>query len=189
MKKCNVCNKTKAANKFNKNSKSKDGLSDRCKSCSKIAYADFIDRKPFYSLWQNIKQRTGNPNRYEYATWGGKGIKNKLGQSYAEFEANVKPFYIAARIKYGSIVELCIDRINSNGHYELGNIRFVTRLESNMNRTFTGKRTLRLIELNGNQYSVGQLAKTYDLPAWLIRRRLNSGWNVERALNEPRNKK
>jgi len=188
-KQCTKCETDKLASQFSKSSSSPDGLSYHCKACHKEAYELQKEAKPFYSVWQNVKQRCNNKKRYEYKFWGGKGIKNMLGDDYATFESNVKKAYGLARRKYGKKVELCIDRIDCNGHYEVSNIRFITRLESNMNRVMSGKHTTKLIELNGHEFTINEISNKYDLPSWLIRRRLDSGWSVERAINERVNTK
>lgn len=78
----------------------------------------------------NAVSRCTNPNHKRYADWGGRGIRVH------------KPWItdIIAFCKYLVCLHgwddstLVLDRIDNNGHYEPGNLQWVTRSESQKNR-------------------------------------------------------
>ena len=78
-------------------------------------------------VFNAMKQRCDNPNNKDFKSYGGRGIKNKF-KSSDEFVDYV-------------LLDLCVDprglevdRIDNDGNYEKGNIRFVTRKINNGNR-------------------------------------------------------
>ena len=77
-----------------------------------------------YLAWTEMKKRCGNPKHKSYQNYGGRGIK-VLYASYEAFLADVgrKPS-----------PKHSIDRIDNDGHYELGNCRWATREEQNANQ-------------------------------------------------------
>ena len=77
--------------------------------------------------FSNMKQRCNNPKVRNYKDYGGRGIKVKF--------ASVNEFidYVVNELKVDPR-GFEIDRIDNNGHYEPGNIRFVTCKINNNNR-------------------------------------------------------
>jgi len=69
-----------------------------------------------FHSWQAMKQRCQNPNNIAYKNYGGRGIKVEFS-SFEEFLAHVGP-----RPPHTSI-----DRIDNDGHYALGNVRWADR--------------------------------------------------------------
>lgn len=81
------------------------------------------NKSKYYQQYQDAKSRCNNPNNKSYANYGGRGIKF-LFESYSDFEKELgqrPPHYT-------------LDRINNNGHYEVGNIRWASKKEQNKNR-------------------------------------------------------
>jgi len=72
-----------------------------------------------HRVYRDIKRRCTDPRFEGYKYWGGRGVKDnfKSAANFADYVINV------LRIDPRG---LQIDRINNNGHYEPGNIRFVT---------------------------------------------------------------
>jgi hypothetical protein len=72
----------------------------------------------------SARQRCTNPNHVSYKNYGGRGIEFRF-ESFKEFieEIGLRPS-----------PELTLDRIDNDGHYEAGNVRWATRLEQNSNR-------------------------------------------------------
>ena len=144
MKTCSNCRLSKDDNQFYKDRQKKNGLTSCCKSCFKL-YSDShkIERANYAQqyrhrnrktligyircLFGTIKQRCNNPNRNQYKDYGGRGIK-VLFESSDEFVD-----YIVDVLKIDPR-GLEIDRVNNNGNYEKGNIRFVTPQENCNNR-------------------------------------------------------
>ena len=77
-------------------------------------------------LYQRIKQRCENPNDSSYPNYGGRGIEVRFtSDEFVEYVRNV-----LQQDPRG----LTIDRIDSDGHYEPGNIWFCTMTQNNSYR-------------------------------------------------------
>ena len=93
---------------------------------------------PEYQVYQTAKDRCTNPNSQRWYTHGGRGIEMKFS-SFDEFYA-----YIGPRPSK----EYSLERIDNDGHYEPGNVKWATRSEQQLNkRSYTtisrhGKRLL-----------------------------------------------
>ena len=74
-----------------------------------------------------MKERCSNPKRKAYERYGGRGIKCLFNSPDEFINYVINELQIDPR-------GLQIDRINNNGHYEPGNIRFVTSKINNNNR-------------------------------------------------------
>ncbi len=83
---------------------------------------------PVFCLWQDIKKRCYNPKSSGYKNYGGRGI------IVCDEWLNDSKAFIDYVLSIGYKEGLTIDRINNNGNYEKGNIRFVTRKEQNNNK-------------------------------------------------------
>ena len=74
---------------------------------------------PEYQAYNNAKQRCENPKNGHYLDYGGRGIEFRFGR-FEDFlaEVGLKP-----------TPKHSLDRKNNNGHYEVGNLRWATKLE------------------------------------------------------------
>lgn len=83
-----------------------------------------------YHVWDSIKYRCNNPHYPRWKDYGGRGIK-----ICDEWASNFQAFfdYVSALPHFGE-PGYSIDRINNDGNYEPGNVRWATRTEQNRNR-------------------------------------------------------
>ncbi len=102
--------------------------SGKAKECQQRYYRTI---KGFlHRLFWGVERRCTNSKAGNYARYGGRGIKLKF--TIGEFLD-----YITNDLGYDTydkIKGLQIDRIDNNGHYEKGNIRFITAKENCNNR-------------------------------------------------------
>ena len=79
-----------------------------------------------YTIWQNMKQRCGNPKATEFSAYGGRGIKVS-----PEWESDFAVFREWA-IAHGYADNLTIDRIDNDKGYFPDNCQWLTRSENSM---------------------------------------------------------
>lgn len=125
---------------------------------------------PEYTAYAHAKERCNNPHDKRYADYGGRGIEFRF-TSFEEFFAEVgtKP----AR-------NYRIDRIDNEGHYEVGNVKWSTHQESARNT-----RANRPLTCNGRTQLLVEWAAELDVNPAAILYRLDNGWSEERALTTP----
>lgn len=126
-------------------------------------------RKPEYTAWANIIARCTNPKHGKYAYYGGRGIK------IAEQWLNSFEVFLADIGKRPS-AKHSIDRINVNGNYEPGNVRWATKQQQMRNR-----RDNRFITFGGRTQALKDWAGEIGIEESTLRYRL-SRWPLERAL-------
>lgn len=80
-----------------------------------------------YDAWHAMKQRCLNPNHAAYANYGGRGIT--VCQQWLE---SFEVFFADVGLKPDP--ELTLDRIDNDGSYEPGNVRWATRSQQNSNQ-------------------------------------------------------
>jgi hypothetical protein len=122
------------------------------------------------SVWRAMWQRCTNPAHPRFANYGGRGISVcDRWRDYALFLEDM-----------GQRPEgLEIDRIDSNGHYEPRNCRWVTSAENNRNR-----RCVRLVQ----GLPVTVLARREGVPPSSLRLALSRGLPIDEALTYVKSK-
>lgn len=126
---------------------------------------------PLYTRWLNMRQRTSNPNREDYARYGGRGVTvcPEWRDSFEAFARDMAP---------GFSPGLTLERIDNSRGYEPGNVRWATYIEQNRNR-----RSNRLLEFRGETKSLAEWVELLGLNYDAVKARLaRLGWSVERAL-------
>jgi hypothetical protein len=81
-------------------------------------------RTPTYAAWRSARSRCRTPSNPDYADYGGRGIEMRF-ESVLDLIADIGE-------KPGRALSL--DRIDTNGHYEAGNVRWATAKEQANNR-------------------------------------------------------
>jgi hypothetical protein len=80
---------------------------------------------PEYAIWRTMRQRCSNPNSQRWKDYGGRGIRVcDEWNSFAVFFSHIGP---------RPSLNHSIDRINNDGHYEPGNVRWATDFEQQQN--------------------------------------------------------
>jgi len=77
-----------------------------------------------YGIYKEARKRCKQPTNRAFKYYGGRGIEFRF-QNFVEFFAEVGP---------RPSKDLTLDRIDNNGHYEKGNLRWATRLQQAQNR-------------------------------------------------------
>jgi hypothetical protein len=115
-----------------------------------------------YRSYYSARERCLNPNHVSYPNYGGRGIKF-LYTSFEQFLADV------GERPDGSSIE----RIDNNGHYEVGNCKWATTVEQNNNR-----RNNRLVTAFGRARTVASWAREHGKGYGTVRHRLRKlGWH------------
>jgi hypothetical protein len=88
-----------------------------------------------YRAWQAMRQRCNNPHGRQWRYCGGRGIKvcKRWQHSFENFIADVG---LRPSLKHS------LDRINNDGNYEPGNVRWTTRLVQRHNCRKPGHKTM-----------------------------------------------
>lgn len=73
-----------------------------------------------------------------------------------------------------------LDRINNDGHYEPGNVRWASPSQQQGNRS-----NARLLTLGMTTLNVADWARATGIPRRTIQARLKRGWTIQRTLTTP----
>lgn len=122
-------------------------------------------------IWRAMKDRCYNPNAQAFQNYGGRGIT-----VCDEWKNDMMSFYTWS-IEHGYDDHLSIDRIDVNGNYEPTNCRWVDK-KTQANNT----RSNHMIEYGGRVQSLSKWSAETGIKPHTIRRRLELGWSIEKAL-------
>ena len=156
---CPKCEQELSIAEFGEDRSRGDGLQCYCKECRRGCYRESYSRNPeeprrrgrkYYKenrdkrllrmreyhntvtgrlrgIFSAVKHRCDNPECKDFKYYGGRGIENKFKSSNEFVDYVVNNLHVDPR-------GLEIDRIDNDGHYEKGNVRFVTHKENSNNR-------------------------------------------------------
>jgi hypothetical protein len=109
----------------------KSGNTKSCGCIEKKYKRKYINKiQILYQTWIDIKRRCYNPNNKDFKNYGNRGIK-----LYFEWIDNYILFQDWILNNIGNRPEnKTLDRINNNGNYEPGNLRWATPEEQSKNK-------------------------------------------------------
>lgn len=114
-----------------------------------------------YKIYISAKSRCQNSRDKGFYKYGGRGI---------EFRFDSFDDFIACLGERPSLNH-SVDRINNNGHYEPGNVRWATAKEQSRNT----RKTI-LLTAHGNTRPLSEWAERTGISRGTLRGRLNLGW-------------
>ena len=124
-----------------------------------------------YHVWSGImKKRCFDPASNAYSNYGGRGIR-VCDEWLDDFPA------FLAHVGKRPSVRHSIDRIDNNGNYEPGNVRWATKLQQANNC-----RDNHLLTVNGQTHTLAQWARMADISPTSLLHRLARGWDLEQAI-------
>lgn len=134
-------------------------------------YKHGLSKCKLVDVWRGMKNRCCNPNNEAYDNYGGRGI-TICDEWINDFES----FYNWS-ISNGYSDNLSIDRIDNDKGYSPDNCRWATRKEQANN-----KRTNRRIYYKGVTLTAREWENATGINSHTIIKRLEMGWDVEKAL-------
>jgi hypothetical protein len=125
-----------------------------------------------YNVWDCMIRRCTDPRDISYQNYGGRGIRVcERWMELINFIADMSPRPNGCSI----------DRIDSNGNYEKSNCRWATPREQSNNLCSN-----RRVTFCDQTLTVSEWARKIGMSkSTLLRRLVNYGWSVERALTTP----
>ncbi len=117
---------------------------------------------PTYVSWLGMKQRCYNTKNKDYEGYGGRGIRVYFGWTgpggFEEFLVDVgkRPSR-----------KHTLDRIDPDGHYEPGNVRWASKSVQNSNKSGF------IYELDGERFTIYEKAEQLGMHPGALRKRLS----------------
>lgn len=131
-----------------------------------------VEDHPLYGVWRQMRMRCALPTHHKYPRYGGRGIKVcDRWQTFANFVEDM-----GERPSGGTL-----GRIDNDGGYEPGNVRWESSSQQQRNTSRT-----RLLTFGEKTQSMADWADEIGISYDVLNHRINAyGWTVERALKEP----
>ncbi len=123
-----------------------------------------------YRSYQSAKKRCNTPSAAHYADYGGRGIEFRF-ESYEQFLEHIgrKP-----------TPQHTIERLDVNGHYEIGNVKWATPAEQGLN-----KRNNRHLTALGKTLCESEWARQSGIAKGTIAARRRAKWCITCAVTIP----
>jgi hypothetical protein len=132
-----------------------------------------IARNTTHGQAHTVEYRAWCAMRRRCTDYGGRGIRvaPEWDASFERFIADVGPRPSPLH---------SLDRIDNNGNYEPGNVRWATRQQQSANRNYC-----KLLTFNGKTQNYADWSRETGIFWKTIKMRLKAGWSVEDALTKP----
>jgi hypothetical protein len=127
-----------------------------------------------HTIWKAIKQRILNPRDQNYSVYGGRGITLYTAWVYSFVSFRD---YVMSLPK--SDLGLTLDRINNNGNYEPGNLRWATQKEQCRNNSRN-----RYIDTPQGKMLISDAAEIAGITRGAMHGRVKRKWAVENILDK-----
>lgn len=123
-----------------------------------------------YGIWSGMKSRCYNPRTDNYKHYGGRGIAvcDRWRNSFDCFLADIGP---------RPSLNHSLDRINNDGNYEPGNVRWASVQEQRSNT-----RRNRVVTFRGVTQTLAQWSRSIGISESTLHRRIASGLPLDEAL-------
>lgn len=120
------------------------------------------------NIWTSMNNRCSCPENYRYHRYGGRGIKihHAWKDDFATFEKDIVEL-IGARP-----LGTQLDRIDNDGNYEPGNIRWATRFEQANNKSNNV-----FVTINNKTQTIMEWSRETGVAYGTVHRRLEEGWD------------
>lgn len=141
---------------------------------------NYNNQNYLYKIWSSIKDRCFNENNIGFSNYGKRGI-SVFGSWVDNYEVFEK--YILDALGDRPTGRHQLDRINNDGNYEPGNLKWSTIGENNRNKS-----TCKLITLFGETKTLSEWAEISGIKIGTLSARLKYNWNDNRLLS-PVNKR
>jgi hypothetical protein len=125
-----------------------------------------------YMTWSSMLGRCHNQKHKQFGRYGGRGISvcPSWRNSYLSFLRDVGPKPVGP---------FSLERVDNNGDYAPGNVRWATWKEQASNR-----RNSRLLTFQGRTMTMKQWAEESGIGYTTLKERLMRGWTLERSLHQ-----
>jgi len=125
-----------------------------------------------YQAWRSARNRCNWPKSRMWHAYGGRGIRmcDEWQNDFTEFFAHLGPCPDGYEL----------ERKDTNGHYEPGNVTWIPGRLQNRNQ-----RHNRLLTFRGKTQCAASWAEELGLDPKTLRARILRGWSAERAILEP----
>ena len=135
-----------------------------------------MSKTPIYKLWRGIQDRCYNPNDIHYEMYGARGIymDDKWRNSFEAFASYISDNLGPRPPGY------TLDRIDNEGPYAPGNVRWATPKQQATNR-----RNSIYVEWREKTIPLSDAARETGIPYGVVFVRLKRGWPLEQALMTP----
>jgi len=160
------------------------------RSCGCLRNKDKIihgeSKSRLHNIWCDIYKRCYDPNSHAYHNYGGRTegdpIEMRSGwkDEYIPFRDYVLSIGYEDHVKAHGELNTTLDRIDVNGHYEVGNVKWSTKAEQARNM-----RTNINIEINGETKCLSEWCRIYNIKLHTAYMRIKRGWTQIDALTIP----
>lgn len=145
-------------------------------SCGCLDRGQVRPSRSLYLTWSAMIRRCHDEKSHAYAGYGGRGIL-----VYAPWRNSLEEFlFYVAQLPYFEQEGYTLDRINNDGSYEPGNVRWATKTEQGRNM-----RSNRMIAYNSKVQCLKAWEEETGIRRETLYYRLGNGWTVEAALTTP----